>query len=172
MPKQGYDNTGATLGPDRYGPTIYEWRFNMRTGEVKERRLCDKHLEFGMVNASYWGKPYRYAYSMIAHPRHFLFDGIHRFDHTTGETQEYHFGEGRFGSESPMAPAFDATAEDDGYVVSFISDMGTDRSECIVLDAKDISRGPVARIMLPHRISSGTHACWADASELRGEQSI
>jgi hypothetical protein len=25
----------------------------------------------------------------------------------------------------------------------------------------------VARILLPHAISSGTHACWADASEIR-----
>lgn len=169
MPKAGYDNTGGTLGPDRYGPTLYEWRLNMRTGATTEKRLSERYLEFGMINARHWGRPYRYSYSMIAHPRHFLFDGILRFDHATGETQEYRFGEGRFGSESPMAPAFDSAGEDDGYVVSFVTDMKADRSECVVLDARDISRGPVARIMLPHRISSGTHACWADASELRGE---
>ena len=69
-----------------------------------------------------------------------------------------------------MAPALDASAEDDGYVVSFVTDMNTDSSECVVLAASDLARGPVARIRLPHRISSGTHACWADASELRGEQ--
>ena len=170
MPKLGYDNTGATLGPERYGPTLYEWRLNLRTGAVKERRLSEHYWEFGMMNARYWGRPYRYSYNMLAHPGHFLFDGIMRFDHTTGEVQEYRFGEGRFGSESPMAPAFDATAEDDGYVVSFVTDMNTDSSECVVLDARDLSKGPVARIKLPHRISSGTHSCWADASELRGEQ--
>lgn len=170
MPRAGYDNTGATLGPDRYGPTLYEWRLNLRTGGVVERRLFDRHLEFGLINARHWGRPYRYSYNMIAHPEHFLFDGIQRFDHTTGETQEYRFGEGRFGSESPMAPALDARAEDDGYVVSFVTDMNTDSSECVVLAASDLARGPVARIRLPHRISSGTHACWADASELRGEQ--
>ncbi|NMM76184.1 carotenoid oxygenase family protein [Acidovorax sp. SRB_24] len=170
MPQAGFDNKGATLGPGRYGPTIYEWRLNMRTGAVVERRLHEQYLEFGMVNAQYWGRPYRYSYNMVAHPNSFLFDGILRFDHTTGATQEYRFGEGRFGSESPMAPAAGATAEDDGYVVSFVSDMRADRSECVVLDARDLSQGPVARIILPHRISSGTHACWADASELRGEQ--
>jgi carotenoid cleavage dioxygenase len=166
MPKMGYDNSGATLGPDRYGPTLYEWRLNLRTGAVAERRMHQRHLEFGMVNARYWGQPYRYSYNMIAHPNHFLFDGILRFDHTTGLTQEYRFGAGRFGSESPMAPAHDASTEDDGYVVSFVTDMNTERSECVVLDARDIAKGPVARILLPHRISSGTHACWADASEL------
>lgn len=166
MPKAGYDNSGNTLGPERYGPTLYEWRLNLRTGQSSERRLDERHLEFGMINAAYWGQPYRYAYNMIAHPGSFLFDGILRYDHTTGLSQTYLFGEGRFGSESPMAPCHDAQSEDDGYVVSFVTDMNTDQSECVVLDAQHIDAGPVARIILPHRISSGTHACWADAREL------
>lgn len=167
MPEAGYDNQGARMGPDRYGPTLYEWRLNLRTGAVVERRLHERHLEFGHVNTRYWGRPYRYSYNMIAHPDAFLFDGIAKYDHTTGAMQEYRFGEGRFGSESPMAPAMGAVKEDDGYVVSFITDMQTDRSECLVLDAQDLAAGPVARIILPHRISSGTHACWADAAEIR-----
>lgn len=103
---------------------------------------------------------------MIAHPGSFLFDGILRYDHVSGASQEFRFGEGRFGSESPMAPCHDAQSEDDGYIVSFVTDMREDRSECVVLDARDLASGPVARIPLPHRISSGTHACWADANEI------
>ncbi|MEY4654520.1 MAG: hypothetical protein RI884_3101 [Pseudomonadota bacterium] len=170
MPKAGYDNTGNTLGPERYGPTLYEWRFNLRTGRTSERCLDERPLEFGMINASYWGRPHRYTYNMIAHPGSFLFDGVLRHDRVTGQTQTYLFGEGRFGSESPMAPCHDAQAEDDGYVVTFITDMKADRSECLVLDARQIDAGPVARILLPHRISSGTHACWADAREIRSDR--
>lgn len=166
MPKAGYDNSGNTLGPERYGPTLYEWRLDLATGKTTERRLDERLLEFGMINARHWGRPYRYSYNMVAHPGSFLFEGILRYDHVSGQSQQYLFGEGRFGSESPMAPCHDAQAEDDGYVVSFVTDMKADRSECVVLDARDISRGPVARILLPHRISSGTHACWADASEI------
>lgn len=167
MPKAGYDNSGNTLGPERYGPTLYEWRLNLGTGKVSERRLDERYLEFGMINTQYWGKPYRYSYNMLAHPGSFLFDGVMRYDHTTGASQQYLFGEGRFGSESPMAPCHDARSEDDGYVVTFVSDMNTDQSECLVLDARDLAAGPVARIKLPHRISSGTHSCWADDSEIQ-----
>ena len=166
IPAKGYDNSGNTLGPDRYGPTLYEWRLNLQTGRTHERRLDQRHLEFGMINAEYWARPYRYSYNMIAHPGSFLFDGILRYDHKTGQSQQYFFGEGRFGSESPMAPCHDSQAEDDGYIVSFVSDLKQDRSECIVLDARCIEAGAVARIILPHRISSGTHACWADAREI------
>ncbi len=165
----GFDNTGTTLGPERYGPTVYEWRFNLRTGKTREQRLSELPLEFGMINARHWGRPYRYSYNMVAHPGSFLFDGITRFDHASGDTQTFLFGEGRFGSESPMAPATDARSEDDGYVVSFVTDMNTHSSECIVLDASNIAAGPVARILLPHPISSGTHACWADAGEIRSD---
>lgn len=167
MPRAGYDNSGTTLGPERYGPTLYEWRLNLRTGKVSERRLDERYLEFGMINTQFWGKPYRYSYNMLAHPGSFLFDGVMRYDHTTGASQQYLFGEGRFGSESPMAPCQDAQSEDDGYVVTFVSDLHTDASECLVLDARNLAAGPVARIKLPHRISSGTHSCWADASEIQ-----
>lgn len=165
----GFDNSGETLGTDRLQPTLYEWRFNLRTGRTHERRLHPQWLEFGMVNAQYWGRPYRYSYNMVAHAESFLFDGIVRHDWTTGQQQRYDFGPNRFGSESPMAPRVGATAEDDGYVLSFVTDMDADRSECVVLDARDLTAGPVARIILPHRISSGTHACWADASEIRSD---
>jgi carotenoid cleavage dioxygenase len=168
MPRAGYDNGGETLGPERYGPTLHEWRLDLRSGRTTERRLDDRLLEFGTINATHWGRPYRYSYNMVAHPGSFLFDGIVRHDHTTGQSQEYRFGEGRYGSESPMAPCLDAQAEDDGYVVSFVTDMRADRSECVVLDARDIAAGPVARILLPHSISSGTDACWAGAHEISG----
>lgn len=172
MPKGGYDNTGNTLGPERYGPTLYEWRLNLTTGRTTERRLDERLLEFGMINAEYLGRPYRYSYHMVAHPGSFLFDGVMRYDYATGATSTYRFGEGRFGSESPMAPCHDAKAEDDGYVVSFVTDMKADRSECVVLDARDLAAGPVARIVLPHRISSGTHSCWADAREIRSDWQV
>jgi len=70
-----------------------------------------------------------------------------------------------YGSETPMAPRPDATAEDDGYLVTFTTDLVRDCSECLVLDARDVAAGPVARVRLPERISSGTHSCWAQLSD-------
>ena len=65
-----------------------------------------------------------------------------------------------------MAPRDGSSAEDDGYVLTLISDTRNDRSECWVLDAADIAAGPLAKIALPARISAGTHACWAPESAL------
>ena len=65
-----------------------------------------------------------------------------------------------------MAPRRGARAEDDGYLVTFTIDMVNDRSDCLVLDAARPSDGFVARIRLPERISSGTHATWAPSADL------
>jgi carotenoid cleavage dioxygenase len=64
-----------------------------------------------------------------------------------------------------MAPRDGSRAEDDGYLITFASDLGRDVSECLIFDASSPTQGPVARIRLPERISSGTHATWAPLSD-------
>lgn len=146
----------------------HRWRLNLVTGQVKEEPLSDRIMEFGMVNGAIGGQPYRYAYNMTAEAGMFLFDGLVKHDLHTGHEERYGFGEGVYGSETPFAPRPGATAEDDGYLVTFTTDLGRDCSECLVFDAASISDGPIARVRLPERISSGTHSCWTPASALTG----
>jgi len=148
----------------------HRWRFNLVTGATKEEPLSDRIMEFGMINAAVAGRPYRYAYDMTGAPGWFLFDGLVKHDLESGREERYAFGDGVFGSETPFAPRAGAepAAEDDGYLVTFTTDVGRDLSECLVFDASDIIAGPVARIRLPERISSGTHSCWTSASALAG----
>src|SRR5207249_4329157 len=76
------------------------------------------------------------------------------------------FGPGRWGSEAPFAPRPGTGAEDDGYLVSFVHDENEDRSEVVVLDATDLSAGPVARVLLPARVPLGFHATWVRGDQL------
>jgi carotenoid cleavage dioxygenase len=155
-----YQHLLRFLALDVLKPVPHRWRFDLRTGQTKEEPLADELLEFGMINGRHGGRPYRYTYAMTGEPGMFLFNGIVRLDVQTGERQEYRFPSGVFASESPMAPSPGSTAEDDGYVVTFTTDVERDRSDCWVFDAADITAGPRARVALPERISSGTHACW------------
>ena len=157
----------AYLDEHSFIPKLHRWRFNMKTGACTESHLDDRILEFGTFNNEYAGKKARYAYSTTTKPGWFLFTGAVKHDYQTGQSQNLSFGEGRFGSESPFAPRIGAKDEDDGYLVSFITDMHENRSECVLIDARDFEAGPVCRIILPHRISSGTHATWADGPRLR-----
>jgi carotenoid cleavage dioxygenase len=94
------------------------------------------------------------------------FNGLVRHDTATGAEQVLRFGDGMFGSETAVAPR--GPGEDDAYLVTLTIDEANDRSKCWVLDAARLSDGPIARIRLPERISSGTHATWAPGSAIPG----
>jgi carotenoid cleavage dioxygenase len=149
------------------GARPHRWRFDLRTGQTREEPLAAEICEFPSINGRHGGRPYRYAYAMTAPKGWFMFDGLLRQDVQTGALDRYRFPEGVYASESPMAPRPGGSAEDDGWVVTFVSDVKNDTSECQIFDARAIADGPIARLRLPERICSGTHACWAPASALR-----
>ncbi|MEJ8567882.1 carotenoid oxygenase family protein [Elongatibacter sediminis] len=148
-------------------PKLHRWRFNLKTGETREERLDDEILEFGTINQRIAGRRNRYCYSAVPKKGWFLFTGVAKHDFDTGRSWALDLGPERYGSEPAFAPRVGATNEDDGYLVTFVTDMIEDRSECVLIDASDIEAGPVCRIMLPHRISSGTHATWAHGEDIR-----
>ena len=99
-------------------------------------------------------------YAATGEPGFFLFNGFVRTDTETGVKTSYRLPKGVFASEAPFCPRKGTTTEDDSYLITFTTDMNEDVSECHVFDARAIERGPVARVRLPMRISSGTHATW------------
>ena len=144
----------------------YRWRLNMRTGAVNEGPLSDTVTEFGMINPLIAGKKYDYVYSVVPTEGWFTFEGLIKHNVTTGEEETYRLPTGVYASETVFAPRPNATSEDDGYLVTFTMDVPNDVSHCEIFDATRLSDGPVARIRLPERICSGTHAYWADAATL------
>jgi len=147
---------------------LHRWRLNRRTGVCTEEHVRDDFTEFGIINGRHVGREHRYVYAAQGKPGWFLFDGFVRHDLQTGEDDVLRLPDGVYGSEVGVAPKAHGTAEDDAYVVTFTTDETHDRSECLVLDAKRISDGPITRLRLPERISSGTHAAWAPGASLPG----
>lgn len=144
----------------------HRWRFDLRTGETREEVLDDECSEFPTIHSGYAGKKHRYVYAALGEPGWFLFNGFVRTDVETGAKSRYVLPRGVFASEAPFCPRDGATSEDDGYLVTFTIDVARDASECAIFDARALERGPVARVRLPMRISSGTHATWAPLAAL------
>jgi carotenoid cleavage dioxygenase len=165
--EDGYGHMMAYVDEHSFQPRLHRWRFNLRDGTTCEERLDDRILEFGMIDARVAGRKHRYVYSTTAKPGWFLFNGFVKHDLETGAVTELMLGEGRYASEAPFAPRVGGTAEDDGWLVSFVTDENRGTSECILIDAQRLEDGPVCRIALPHKISSGTHSHWADREVLR-----
>ena len=150
---------------------MYRWRFNLKTGKTKEEFLDDEVTEFPVVNNEIVGKKYRYSYnSTFDNSKAWWLSGLKKYDLLDGTSQRYEYGEGRVGSEPQFALRDNAKEEDDDYLITLVTDMNENRSECLILDAQDFSRGPVARIILPERIPVGAHACWVAADRIKGER--
>ena len=140
---------------------LYEWRINLKTGDVSERTLSETPCDFTRVNDTFACYPTQYTYASVFNPtRPFTFDGVMKYDNTSGETVVYKYGDQRHGGEAVFAPSTQATAEDDGYLISFVHDEATNQSECVILDARDVAAGPVATIKMPFRVPYGFHAGW------------
>jgi carotenoid cleavage dioxygenase-like enzyme len=162
----GFEHMMAYLDEHSFRSKLHRWRFNLADGTTREEHLDDRIMEFGMINQRFAGRKYRYAFSTVSQPGWFLFTGFVKTDLETRTSTEYLLPPGRYASEAPFAPRIGSVDEDDGYLVSFITDENTGTSECVLLDAGDLAAGPVCRIALPHKICSGTHSCWADRAQL------
>lgn len=146
---------------------MHRWRFNLKTGQTHEEDLDDEVTEFPMVNGRYKGRGNRYVYNALMKPD-WQVVGLKKYDWQTGQTQRWEAPAGCYVSEAPFAPRDGSQAEDDGYLVTFITNLGTGKGECAVFDAREVSRGPLCRIILPHHIPMGAHAVWTPASALQG----
>jgi carotenoid cleavage dioxygenase len=159
---KGYGQLMAFLDEHSLRPRLHRWRFDLGSGETREAHLDERVLEFGTFNQRFAGRRYRYAYSTTAKPGWFLFTGFVKHDLESGRSWRIDLADGRYASEAPFAPRIGAVEEDDGYLVSFITDENTAGSECVLIDSRRFEAGPVVRIALPHKLCSGTHAVWAD----------
>lgn len=146
----------------------FEWRMNMRTGEIRQRQLDDRLGEFPIINQDYTGRKSRWSYNVSMAPEELQrFDGLIKYNLETGASEVSMHPPGWGGSEAGFAPRVGAVDEDDGYVISFVTDPVSAKSEVHVIAAKNFADGPIARIPLPGRVPAGFHGTWAAGDLIR-----
>ena len=146
----------------RLDARLHRWRFDLTTGETREEWRDDRYSEFPMANGRYWGRKTRYAYHMEISQTNVTLQmtGLIKYELDTGNAEVHNFKPGCYGSETPFAPRDGATDEDDGYLVTFVTDAADRSSELQIFDAQQVAAGPVGRVKLPVRVPPGFHACW------------
>ena len=75
-----------------------------------------------------------------------------KYDAQSGVTSECLFGPNRHGGEAFFAPKIGIVSEDDGSLVCFVHDEAENQSECQIIDARNITSGPVATIIMRFRV--------------------
>ncbi len=141
--------------------TLSRFSIDLEQGKVKTRVLDPRPMEFPRINDAMMGVKHTIGYGATysGAKRMADYDTTLRYDLTRGTSQSYFHGPGRFVGELVFAPDPQGNgAEDAGYLVGFVYDSDKDQSEFVIFDARDITPGPVARVLLPCAVPSGIHA--------------
>ncbi|MEU3910252.1 carotenoid oxygenase family protein [Streptomyces sp. NPDC029721] len=141
------------------------WTVDLTTGRVDERVIDDLAIEFPTLNEDFLGVENRYQYAVSFPDQHgFGGYGVVKYDRATGGRRIHQAGDARLPSEAVFVPAAGASREDDGYLLTVISDLKQDASQLLVLDAAGLDT--IATVHLPRRVTAGIHGSWIPDTNL------
>eukprot|EP00607_Mallomonas_marina_P004088 CAMPEP_0182440320 /NCGR_PEP_ID=MMETSP1167-20130531/86990_1 /TAXON_ID=2988 /ORGANISM="Mallomonas Sp, Strain CCMP3275" /LENGTH=267 /DNA_ID=CAMNT_0024634245 /DNA_START=959 /DNA_END=1758 /DNA_ORIENTATION=- len=142
----------------------------------KNKKLdTNLYIEFPVINPKVSCKKNRYIWASCAPDTRYssAVKGLVKIDTKTGEEQKwmgepYEFlGECMFASKKSLSSSKDDSnkmieeiseeEEDNGYILSITYNGKDDSSEFLIFDAKDISKGPISRQLLPVTVPHGLH---------------
>ena len=155
-----YDSLGNGVEVNGHG-SLWRWTVDLAAGTVREEQLDDRGAEFPRMDDRLAGLPYRHGHASSA----FGPDGgaLHRYDLRDHSTTSHIFGHHRIPGEASFVPA-DGTLGGPGWLMTYVYDNTTDRSDLVILDAENLAAPPVATVHLPRRVPAGFHGNWLPAA--------
>jgi carotenoid cleavage dioxygenase len=158
----------GTMLPDN-DPALTRWTIDLNdpSAKVVHERIGDDHAEFPVTDPRRAMYDYRYGFHTSADSDDGeMYNVVARIDLQNGSTERYSFGDRRnhFTSEAIFVPRSSDAEEGEGYLLSVATDLDAGKSSLAILDAQNLSAGPLAMAQLEHRIPIGFHGGWRPAS--------
>lgn len=153
---------------DAWGVAAQLSRFtvDLDAGRASWEQLDDHPGDFPRIDDRVAGRKNRFGYVAWWRDdrRHLMdFDRVAKYDVTAGTSTSWSAGPNGVLGEPVFAPDPAGRSEDDGWVLAFAHDTSTDQTDLVVLDARDVAAGPVARVRMPRRVPYGFHGAWLAA---------
>jgi carotenoid cleavage dioxygenase len=144
--------------------TLWRWTIDLTTATVHEEQLDDRSTEFPRIDDRLAGLPTHHGHATssanaLRSSTNTPVSAVHRYDLRDGSVTSHSFAPGRTPGEAAFAPADDQPGGP-GWLMTFVHDAATDRSDLVILDAENLTRPPVATIHLPRRVPAGFHGNW------------
>ncbi|ROO87588.1 carotenoid cleavage dioxygenase [Actinocorallia herbida] len=158
------DFTGPTEAPARLDRFVLD----PSTGRSTLERLDDTPSEMPRLDERLIGVDrHRYGYfsSRTKTAADATVSRLLKRDLDKGTSESYAYGPARFGMEAVFVPRTPDSAEDDGWLMTYVSDLADSCAEVVILHAQDLSE-PVARVHIPQRVPLGFHGNWVPDEEL------
>jgi len=157
-----YKNDVAPPGIDPSG-YLCSFTIDLARGTCKKARIGELPGEFCKVPDAVAGLKNRYGYLATFSTgveNGANFDSLTQYDLESGRQTLHPFGTDKIVGEPAFAPDPAGSAENDGWIVTYVHEADGSASEFVVLDARDFGAEPVARIPMPRRVPLGFHGNW------------
>lgn len=159
---------GSRGDPKKALAKMVRWTFDLdsETDIFKEEQLHDIVCEFPRFDERLTGMSYRYGYfAGDTQPPEKVggFNVIGAVDHKTNSLDLYDVGEGCATGEPIFVPTSNDAAEGEGFLLAHVYDANRGASHLAILDAQNVTAGPLAKAYLDHRIPYGFHGNWRGA---------
>ncbi|AXI76936.1 carotenoid oxygenase family protein [Peterkaempfera bronchialis] len=133
------------------GGALHRWTLSPADGSVREERLDDRAVEFPTHDDARTGRAHRYLWTVSD-------DAVVKYDMRTGAARERALGAGDAPGEAVFVRAAGAHGEDEGWLLSLVSDRAAGPARLVVLNAADLSLQ--AEVRLPRHVPAGFHGSW------------
>jgi carotenoid cleavage dioxygenase len=147
------------LGPP---PHLHRWRVNTAgpTLTFSDTQRTDTIAELPSIDRRRTGRSYTHGWRVETtdNQETVEFGGVVHIDSNTTVETRWHPG-ARYASGEWLFVAT-GPAEAEGVIMTFVYDKAHDSSSLVVLDARDVAAGPLARVALPQRVPYGFHGTW------------
>ncbi len=147
-------------GLDNQQTRLERWRLGPDSDSVRRHTLSEERQEFPRFDERRATQPYRYVYTVGFDLEPRAPEPLYRHDLRTGGVLQHRFGATHVPSEAVFVPRSAGGAEDDGWLLAYVSDLAADRSALVILDAAHLQDEPQAVIELPVRVPLGFHGNW------------
>ncbi|MEM9173961.1 MAG: carotenoid oxygenase family protein [Myxococcota bacterium] len=147
------------LGFEEAEQSLHRFEFDLTNDRVTETKLDDRKMDFPRIDDRRVGLENRYAYTLQMDDRS-GYAGHLKFDLQTGGSEFHPYTGGSPGEPVFVPAAGSAPDSDEGFVLSYVYDERSGRSEVQILDAARFEAPALARIKLPVRVPFGFHGSW------------
>lgn len=148
-------------------PTLHKLIIDLDSYKIKNTQLDDQSVEFPRIHENYNSLPSQFTYtvardlSLLENSKsYFSFRHLIKYNTLTGEKLIHAFDKKYEIDEAVFSPSLNSKTEDDGYLMLFVYNRENNKSEFVILDAKDFTKEPLAIVELQQRVPHGLHGSW------------
>jgi carotenoid cleavage dioxygenase len=139
----------------------WRWTIDLTKGTVAHAPLDDIYEEFPRIDDRRSTLKNRFSYTLgLEEPPGNEPISLIKRELETGKTEIREYRPGVVPSEAVFVPRQGGTAEDDGWIMTYVTDLAVERTDFVIYHAQALTSDPVAVVKLPVRVPIAFHGSW------------